>query len=590
MAFGSNTHRKRWITLSLVLMFPLSVLAATDDDQLLIAQDEFNQMWHAAAETTSKRATLEETLAQFDGKVADARKDLENAAKRRTLISENITEYRTLLEALRGQLQAAQNTKAFYDSIALSQRDDFVKFLRYMTGKNIALHESGPAVGGPLLKTIIRGSLGDSIDDALAFEAILKARTQFVGQVKVLVSESDRVQSRLEEVAHDYAAELQALEDEHRSIAIIVAEKSEFIDGSWKEKKLTEAELAYVAEEAREATVRIAEMQASLMKINDELKQMKMKTLTQQLEPLLAQKKELEDQRDVLLRKDTAMKMLEDAAQKAFQTAVAAKNSDKKLYQKIELKKLERQNASDELALLESQQTGTGSAQELLTNIASLKEQISFITATLKYMEDGVPGDLAEAYILAAQRADGATKERAVLAKQNVELTQELAKLEEDVIAKTAESEKIASQYELSGDLPPLFLWPVSGFITASYLDADYETVFRVPHHAIDIAVPQATPVRSISDGIVFAVKDGGLTGYSYVLIGHRNGYASLYGHVSSFLVKKGDIVSIGQMIALSGGKPGTHGAGYMTTGAHLHLEITKNGTHVNPTSVLPPR
>ena len=68
---------------------------------------------------------------------------------------------------------------------------------------------------------------------------------------------------------------------------------------------------------------------------------------------------------------------------------------------------------------------------------------------------------------------------------------------------------------------------------------------------------------------------------------GHRNGYATLYGHVSSFLVKKGDVVMKGQAIAFSGGTPGTHGAGPMTTGPHLHLELTKDGKHIDPRSVL---
>jgi murein DD-endopeptidase MepM/ murein hydrolase activator NlpD len=100
--------------------------------------------------------------------------------------------------------------------------------------------------------------------------------------------------------------------------------------------------------------------------------------------------------------------------------------------------------------------------------------------------------------------------------------------------------------------------------------------------------VAQGSPVHALAEGIVFAVKDGGKTGYSYILIGHRNGYASLYGHVSLAMVKTGDVVRFGQTIALSGGQPGTHGAGHMTTGPHLHLEIMKDGEHVNPLSVLP--
>jgi murein DD-endopeptidase MepM/ murein hydrolase activator NlpD len=46
--------------------------------------------------------------------------------------------------------------------------------------------------------------------------------------------------------------------------------------------------------------------------------------------------------------------------------------------------------------------------------------------------------------------------------------------------------------------------------------------------------------------------------------------------------------VSKGQVFALSGGMPGTTGAGFMTTGAHLHLEFSKNGAYVDPMKYLP--
>ena len=589
MPFGSNTHRTQWIAVALALVVPLSVLSAPDDADLTSAKDEFNQLWHAAAETTKKRATLEEILAQFDGKVATARKDLEKASEQRKVIRIHISEHRAFVEALQGQLQATDEAKAFYDTVALGQRDDFVKFLRYMTSKNIALHEAGPAVGGPLMKLMIRGSLGDSIDDQLAVEAVIKARTQFIGQVRVLVSESDRVKARLKEVADDYAAELQLLEEEQRNIATVVDTTSKFIDDSWKQKKLTEEELQYVKQEASEASARISMMQASLVQINEELKQTKLKKIEDLTGPLTLEKKELEDQRDTVVRKDTAMSLIERAAEKAFQTAVAAKDSDKKLYQKIELKKLQRENLSDELAVLESQMSASGS-EILSAKIAHAKASIAFIDATLTYMRDGVPVDLAEAYIQARYRADDASAQRKILAEQIAAFGPKIAEIDTQIVAKTEEAEKAAKQYDLSADMPPMFLWPVSGVITAGYFDIEYESVFGVPHRAIDIAVPHATPVRSVSDGVVFVFKDGGLTGYSYILIGHRNGFASLYGHVSTSFVKAGDVVSAGQMIALSGGKPGTYGAGYMTTGPHLHLEITKNGSHVNPMSVLPVR
>ncbi len=589
MYFGSNTHRNQFIALSLTLMVPFSVLAVADDRQLAAAKDEFNQLWHTAAETTKKRATLEQILVQFDGKVASARKDLEQASKQRKMFREQIIERRAFVGALQGQVQATQDAKAFYDSVALGQRDDFVRFIQYMTSKNIAFNESGPAAGGPLLKHVLHGSLGDSIDEALAFDAVLKARKQFLGQVRVLVSESDRVQSRLKEVADDYSNELKLLEDAHRNIVSIVDEKSQFIDNSWKQKRLTEEEFRFVAQEAGEANSRIAAMQASLVQINEDLKQARAKKFEQQLAPLKIQKKELEDQRDALMRKDTAMGLIEDAAQKAFQVAVSARNTDKKLYKKIEEKKFQRDKALADLAVLKSQQTASGST-ELTMNINAAKAAIAFIDETMTYMKDGVPADLAEAYILAKHRADEAMSERIILVKQIAEFGPKIAMIDKQVVAKTVEFESAVKQFELGGNLPPVFLWPVTGPISAGYLDVAYRAVFGVPHRGMDIAVPQTTPVRTVADGLVFAVKDGGTTGYSYILIGHRNGYASLYGHVSTSFVKSGEIVSIGQMIALSGGKPGTHGAGYMTTGSHLHLEITKNGVHVNPASVLSPR
>jgi murein DD-endopeptidase MepM/ murein hydrolase activator NlpD len=134
----------------------------------------------------------------------------------------------------------------------------------------------------------------------------------------------------------------------------------------------------------------------------------------------------------------------------------------------------------------------------------------------------------------------------------------------------------------------PQFTWPVYGRMSAGFQNEAYKKYFGVPHHGQDIAVGQGSPVVSAADGVVFLVRDGGQTGYSYILIGHRGGYATLYGHLSGFVVKAGDDVTAGQVIASSGGTPGTYGAGPMTTGPHLHFEVIKAGVNVNPLSVLP--
>ena len=60
-----------------------------------------------------------------------------------------------------------------------------------------------------------------------------------------------------------------------------------------------------------------------------------------------------------------------------------------------------------------------------------------------------------------------------------------------------------------------------------------------------------------------------------------------MYGHLSELLVSENDFVKAGQIIGMSGGTPGTKGAGYLTTGAHLHFEILRSGRYEDPLNYL---
>ena len=134
----------------------------------------------------------------------------------------------------------------------------------------------------------------------------------------------------------------------------------------------------------------------------------------------------------------------------------------------------------------------------------------------------------------------------------------------------------------------PSFQWPATGRMSAAYLDPGYLDHFGVPHRGIDIVQAQGTPVLGSADGVVYYVQHGGAHGYSFVLIGHQGGYATLYGHLSAIYVTAGDDIYAGQIIGLSGGTPGTIGAGPITTGAHVHFEVVHNGVHVDPLTILP--
>ncbi len=94
-------------------------------------------------------------------------------------------------------------------------------------------------------------------------------------------------------------------------------------------------------------------------------------------------------------------------------------------------------------------------------------------------------------------------------------------------------------------------------------------------HGAIDIGTPTGTPVYAAQTGTVEMSMYLGSYG-NFILIDHGGGLETAYAHNSQRLVKKGDIVQKGQKIALSGSTG-------RSTGPHLHFEVRKNGTRVDP-------
>lgn len=101
------------------------------------------------------------------------------------------------------------------------------------------------------------------------------------------------------------------------------------------------------------------------------------------------------------------------------------------------------------------------------------------------------------------------------------------------------------------------------------------------PHNGTDFAVRVGTPIVSPADGIVEIAKYSRSAGY-YIVMRHHNSYSTVYMHLSKLLVKPGQRVKIGQVIARSGNTG-------ISTGPHLHYELRRNGRAVNAMRVTLP-
>ncbi|MBR0688338.1 LysM peptidoglycan-binding domain-containing M23 family metallopeptidase [Bradyrhizobium manausense] len=122
----------------------------------------------------------------------------------------------------------------------------------------------------------------------------------------------------------------------------------------------------------------------------------------------------------------------------------------------------------------------------------------------------------------------------------------------------------------------PTFRWPVRGKVITSY---GAKTNGK-SNDGINVAVPEGTPVKAAEDGVV-AYSGNELKGYgNLVLVRHSNGYVTAYAHASELLVKRGDTIKRGQVIAKSGQ------SGEVAS-PQLHFEIRKGSSPVDPLQFL---
>jgi murein DD-endopeptidase MepM/ murein hydrolase activator NlpD len=163
-----------------------------------------------------------------------------------------------------------------------------------------------------------------------------------------------------------------------------------------------------------------------------------------------------------------------------------------------------------------------------------------------------------------------ATKMAAVAAPvQSARLAQATTNVEEKPVETSAKAAETTSAL-------PTFRWPVRGKVVTSY---GAKTNGK-SNDGINLAVPEGTPVKAAEDGVV-AYSGNELKGYgNLVLVRHSNGYVTAYAHASELMVKRGDTIKRGQVIAKSGQ------SGEVAS-PQLHFEIRKGSSPVDPLQFL---
>ena len=159
------------------------------------------------------------------------------------------------------------------------------------------------------------------------------------------------------------------------------------------------------------------------------------------------------------------------------------------------------------------------------------------------------------------------------------ELMLEIAAKEKELAA--AKYDEYLAKLALQGENPPsdaTWVTPVSGYTITSPFGMRVHPILGTSrmHNGIDMACAQGTPIYATRAGTVTVASYQAGGAGNYVSINHLDGFASIYMHMTNYVVSAGQSVSQGQLI-------GYVGSTGLSTGPHLHFGISYAGTYVNP-------
>ena len=245
----------------------------------------------------------------------------------------------------------------------------------------------------------------------------------------------------------------------------------------------------------------------------------------------------------------------------AYVRAQALSAENHLLSQELETFRLQVNGLEETLALLSEED----SRVRLLAGLDATDEEI---------LEVGIGGPgmpFPEAHPLWAW--DSVTSKAAFAVEYDLNAMERRARLLAESLSEASDS--LMAHNELLQSTPSIL--PAAGVLSSRFSASRFHPIHHeaLPHEGIDISAPHGTPILAAAKGVVtFAGVMSGLG--NTVEIDHGFGYVTRYGHASKLLVRRGQEVARGEVVA----QVGSTG---ISTSSHLHYEVRVRGKAVNP-------
>lgn len=211
-------------------------------------------------------------------------------------------------------------------------------------------------------------------------------------------------------------------------------------------------------------------------------------------------------------------------------------------------------------------------------------EQTKFDLENKKVEQEAKAVVLTEQLAVAQELLDEINASLAAVEAVEAELADELAGIQKDIDDKVAELERQRqAQIAANGSSSQVvgtgsFAWPSAASMrVTSPFGTRFHPVYKTyrTHYGIDIGTGYGTNILAADSGTVITATYSSSYG-NYVVISHGSGVTTLYAHMSSLSVSAGQSITKGALV----GKSGSTG---VSTGPHLHFEVSINGSRVNP-------